>query len=196
MIKFDILKKAENKGDEDMKKNILKTLQKYIVFFYIYAFLGWVIDVSIVLVSDGILENRGFLYETICPMYGFAALVLVVISEKIRGKGGVIKRIAIATVWCSVLEYLTSLILEVFFGIRWWDYTNEPYNIQGRICLAASVFWGFLSILFMKDIHPFIEKRVRKVSSKLSEKTKNIIVYTALTGTMVDFVFSIVKYLK
>ncbi len=65
-----------------MQKNNIKSLQKYIVFFYIYAFLGWIIDVSIVFVSDGVLENRGFLYETICPMYGFAALVLVILSKK------------------------------------------------------------------------------------------------------------------
>lgn len=179
-----------------MQKNIAKSIQKYIVFFYIYAFLGWIIDVSIVLVSDGVLENRGFLYEPICPMYGFAALVLVVLSERIKGKGGIIKKLAIATLWCSVLEYLTSLILEVFFGIRWWDYSKEPYNIQGRICLAASIFWGFLSILFMKDIHPFIERKIRKISSKISEKTKNIIIYIILTGTLVDLILSVIKYLK
>ena len=159
-----------------MKKITLKSLQKYVVFFYIYAFLGWIVDVSICFVSDGVLENRGFLYETICPMYGWAALVLILLSKKIEGKGGIVKKFVIATIWCSVLEYLTSLILEVFFGIRWWDYSKEPYNIQGRICLAASLFWGILSILFMREIHPFIEKKLRKISSKMKEKTKTIIV--------------------
>lgn len=178
-----------------MQKDNIKSLQKYIVFFYIYAFLGWLIDVSIVFVSDGVLENRGFLYETICPMYGFAALVLVVLSKKINGKGGIIKKFVLSILWCSVLEYLTSLILEVFFGIRWWDYSNEPYNIQGRICLAASMFWGILSMLFMKDIHPFIEKQVRKISSKMTLKTRNIIVGLVLTGTAIDLVISVINYL-
>lgn len=178
-----------------MQKDNIKSLQKYIVFFYIYAFLGWLIDVSIVFVSDGILENRGFLYETICPMYGFAALVLVVLSKRVNGKGGVIKKFILAILWCSVLEYLTSLILEVFFGIRWWDYSNEPYNIHGRICLAASMFWGILSMLFMKDIHPFIEKQVRKISSKMTLKTRNIIVGVVLTGTAIDLVISVINYL-
>lgn len=178
-----------------MQKDNIKSLQKYIVFFYIYAFLGWLIDVSIVFVSDGVLENRGFLYETICPMYGFAALVLVVLSKKVNGKGGIIKKFVLSILWCSVLEYLTSLILEVFFGIRWWDYSNEPYNIQGRICLAASMFWGILSMLFMKDIHPFIEKQVRKISSKMSQKTRNIIICVILTATSIDLVISVVNYL-
>ena len=176
-------------------QKILKSIQKYILIFYIYAFLGWIIDVSIVFVSDGVLENRGFLFEPICPMYGFAALVLILLSRRINGKGGVIKSFAIATLWCSVLEYLTSLILEVFFKIRWWDYSKEPYNIQGRICLAASVFWGLLSILFIKDLHPFIEKKVRKIASKIPEKTKSIIIYTVLTVTLVDLIMSVISYL-
>lgn len=70
-----------------MNKEKIISLKKYIVFFYIYAFMGWIIDVSIVFVSDGHLTNRGFLYETICPMYGFAALVLIILSKKFKEKG-------------------------------------------------------------------------------------------------------------
>ena len=183
-VKFSMIKEGFNK------------LKIYIVFFYIYAFLGWLIDVSIVFVSDGVLENRGFLYEPICPMYGFAALVLVLLAQRLNGKGSLIKRIILATLWCSILEYLTSLILEVCFGIRWWDYSKQPYNIQGRVCLAASAFWGLLSVIFMKDIHPFIAKKMRKISSKLSNKAKNVIIFTVLTGTVVDLVISIINYLK
>ena len=91
-----------------MIKEGFNKLKIYIVFFYIYAFLGWLIDVSIVFVSDGVLENRGFLYEPICPMYGFAALVLVLLAQRLNGKGSVIKRLILATLWCSILEYLTS----------------------------------------------------------------------------------------
>lgn len=179
-----------------LRKETINVLKRYVVYFYVYAFLGWIIDVAICLVSDGVLENRGFLYETICPMYGFAALVLIILSKKFNGKGGVLKRILIATIWCSVLEYLTSLVLEVFFGIRWWDYSKEPYNFQGRICLSASIFWGLLSTLFMKDIHPFIEKQINKISSKIPTKIKNIIVVTVLLGTVVDLILSIIKYLN
>lgn len=73
-----------------MKKNklkilrILKKIKSYIVYFYIYAFFGWLIDVSICLVADGVLEKRGFLFGPICPMYGFAALVLIWFSKKIK----------------------------------------------------------------------------------------------------------------
>ena len=82
-----------------MIKEGFNKLKIYIVFFYIYAFLGWLIDVSIVFVSDGVLENRGFLYEPICPMYGFAALVLVLLAQRLNGKGSVIKRLILATLF-------------------------------------------------------------------------------------------------
>lgn len=179
-----------------MKKINMRTLQKYIVFFYVYAFLGWVVDVSICLVSDGVLQNRGFLYETICPMYGYAAIVLILLSKKFMGKGGLIKKIVLATIWCSVLEYLTAFILETLFHLKWWDYSNEPFNLQGRICLAASLFWGVLSVIFMKVLHPFVEKTLKKISKKIPIKVQSVIVYTAVGITAVDTIISIINYIK
>ena len=83
------------------KEEIMVSLKKYIVFFYIYAFLGWIIDVSIVFVSDGHLTNRGFLYETICPMYGFEALVLITLSKKFKGKGRIFKK----SINCNIMVF-------------------------------------------------------------------------------------------
>ena len=181
-----------------MKKINTRTIQKYVVFFYVYAFLGWIVDVSIRFVSDGNLVNSvktsGFLYEPICPMYGYAALVLILLSKskRISGRGGFIKKIILATIWCSVLEYLTALILWHIFHQQWWDYSNEPYNIQGRICLAASLLWGVLSVLFMKVLHPFVERQLKKISKKVSLKWQRILICIALAITVADTVLSII----
>lgn len=180
-----------------MKKINVRALQKYIVFFYVYAFLGWIVDVSICLVSDGVLTNRGFLYETICPMYGYAALVLILLSKskRINGKGGFIKKMILATLWCSILEYLTAAVLWHLFHLKWWDYSNEPFNLQGRICLAASLFWGVLSVLFMKVLHPFVERQLKRISKKINPKIQSFIIWTAVAGTTIDTVLSIaIKY--
>ncbi len=186
-----------------MKEEKIKKIEKYIVFFYVYAFLGWIVDVLVCFIGGtlvdghGILENRGFLYETICPMYGWAALVLILITSKMKkGKGTYIKSFIVATIWCTILEYLTALILETFFGLKWWDYSEVKFNIQGRICLAASIFWGLLSVIFMNVIHPFIVKILKKISSKLKEKTKHILVWTAFGITTIDTIISIIMYLK
>lgn len=181
-----------------MENSKKRKIEKYIVFFYIYAFLGWIVDVSICFVSDGTLTNRGFLYETICPMYGYAALVLIVLSKSktMKGTNGFIKKIILATLWCSVLEYLTATILWHLFHLKWWDYSNEPYNLQGRICLAASLFWGVLSVLFMKVLHPFVERQLRRVSKKINPTVKSLLIWFAVACTTVDTILSIViKYI-
>lgn len=181
-----------------MKKINIRAVQKYVVFFYVYAFLGWIVDVSIRFVSDGNLVNSiktsGFLYEPICPMYGYAAIVLIRLSKskRINGKGGFIKKMILATIWCSVLEYITAWILWHIFHQQWWDYSNEPYNIKGRICLAASLFWGVLSVLFMKVVHPFIDRQLRRISSKVSIKWQRILIWIAITITVTDTVLSII----
>ena len=118
------------------------------------------------------------------------------LSKKFKRKDSFIKKVFVATLWCSVLEFVTSLVLELCFGIRWWDYSNEPYNIQGRVCLAASILWGFLAIIFMKDIHPYIAKKVRKRYSKIKPKTRNVIIYSMLAFTTLDFILSIIKYVN
>lgn len=70
-----------------MQEKTKNNIKKYIAFFYVYAFLGWIVDVTIVFFSDGVLTNRGFLFEPICPMYGYAALVLIMIYDNIKQKG-------------------------------------------------------------------------------------------------------------
>lgn len=176
-----------------MKKINIDTLKNYVVFFYIYAFFGWIIDVSIVLFSDHHFENRGFLLETICPMYGFAALVLILLSKKLKGNGKFFKRVAIATIWCSVLEYVTAVILEVFLHKPCWDYSAQPLNFQGRVCLAASLLWGVISIVFMEYIHPFIEKVYSKTFVKIPKYLQNIIILFFLICTLTDTVYSVTK---
>lgn len=181
-----------------MKKINIRAIQKYVVFFYVYAFLGWIVDVSIRFVSDGNIINSvktcGFLYEPICPMYGYAALVLILLSKskRISGRGGFIKKTILATIWCSVLEYLTAFVLWHIFHQQWWDYSNEPYNIQGRICLAASLLWGVLSVLFMKVIHPFVERQLRRIANKVSTKWQRILIWVAVAITVADTILSII----
>ena len=169
-------------------------IQNFAIYFYIYAFLGWIIDVSICLISDGVLQNRGFLFEPICPMYGFAALVLLLTLSPASRKRNA-KDFFKAIIICTVIEYATSLILEVIFHIRWWDYSKEYFNLNGRICLAASVFWGMLSILFIREIHPFIKKTINKFFSHRRKGLKGKIIKTLIILTSIDFVLSVINYI-
>ena len=68
----------------------------------------------------------------------------------------------------GILEYLTSFIMEKLFNARWWDYSNEFFNINGRICLLYSIFWGILSLVLIKIINPIIDKFIDYIKKKVN----------------------------
>lgn len=100
------------------------------------------------------------------------------------------------TVIFTIFEYIVSFVFETIFGIRWWDYTNEFLNLHGRICLMFSLVWGIGTILFIKLFYQPLEKIIQKIREKISSKFINVILITAIIGTMTDFVLSVLKYIK
>lgn len=100
------------------------------------------------------------------------------------------------TVIFTIFEYMVSLVFELIFGIRWWDYTNEFLNIQGRVCLMFSLLWGIGTILFIKIFYVPLQKIINKIREKIQEKTICIVLMFCVLVTLVDFVLSIIKYIK
>ena len=119
-------------------------LYLHIAFFFIYSFLGWVIEEIFAAFKYGRFINRGFLNGPLCPVYGISMFVIVnVLSDyNLQPLWQVIGAIGIVT----VIEYVTGALLRKITGRRFWDYRNMPYNLNGYICLRYSVFWGILSV--------------------------------------------------
>ena len=90
---------------------------------------------------------------------------------------------------------MVSVVLESLFGLRWWDYTNEPFNFQGRISLAFSMAWGVIGVVFIEEIHPFVKKKVERYILLISNKRKKIILYSLLAIVSIDFILSVMKYI-
>lgn len=174
-------------------KRKLSNVQKTIVYFFIYAFLGWSLEVIYAMYVERTFVNRGFLYGPICPIYGFGALILIGSLRNV--KGNKILKFIIAVVAFSVFEYIVSYILEVLFNQRWWDYSNDILNLNGRISILYSLVWGILGIFFTEKLHPFVRKKVEKLSLSISKKTQKIIIYTLVGIFIVDEIFSIIAYL-
>lgn len=76
----------------------------------------------------------------------------------------------------SVIEYVVSVIGEVMFHIKWWDYSNMPFNINGRICVWFSIFWGLLAIYLMTHINPKIDKLIDKIPKNILKNTTIILI--------------------
>lgn len=139
------------------EKHILGIELYYIFYnFILYGFFGWVYESILVSVKNKRLVNRGFLNGPIIPLYGAGATIVYVCLHHVQHNyvlvffGGML----IAT----VLEYITSFLMEIFFHAKWWDYSKFKFNIKGRICLMASAFWGVLSIVMVSILQPLIEK--------------------------------------
>ena len=98
----------------------------YFLLFIIYAFLGWVMEVTAKLIQYKRFINRGFLVGPYCPIYGFGAVLITILLERYLYDPVILFVMAIVT--CATLEYLTSWIMEKLFKARWWDYSNRKFN--------------------------------------------------------------------
>ena len=128
----------------------------YNLFLYtiIYSFIGWCFGVLYAYKNQKKFINRGFLTGPICPIYGICSVVVILLLSNIHVN--IFLLFLIATILISAIEYFTSFLLEKIFKKRYWDYTEDPFNIKGRICLHFSLGWGILAILCVKIIHPLI----------------------------------------
>lgn len=129
--------------------------------FIIYAFLGWCTEVAYAALNTGRFVNRGFLNGPYCPIYGCGVVIVVALLTPIQES--LLLLFAGSLVLTSVLEYLTGLVLEKVFRNKWWDYSNEPFNIQGYVCLKFSIMWGLACTFVMKLVHPAIYKVITLV---------------------------------
>lgn len=125
------------------------------VIFIICSFLGWLIESLLSYFENKKIINRGFLIGPYCPIYGLGVIVLIVLLKKYYDD--LVVLFIMSVVICSILEYLTSFILEKIFSARWWDYSHIPFNINGRICLRYSILFGIGGLVIIK-IYPIFEK--------------------------------------
>ena len=122
--------------------------------FFVYAFLGWCMEVSFAALRTGRFVNRGFLNGPVCPIYGVGVVIVLWVLEPLMGNNLLL--VLGSVVLTSLLEWLTGFVLEKLFHQRWWDYSDEPFNIGGYICLRFSVAWGLACLFVLKIIHPTI----------------------------------------
>ncbi len=155
-------------------------LWEILAYFIIYSIAGYLIETTFALVRYGVLESRqSFLYGPFCSIYGIGAVIMVIFLQYfMRNRltlfvGGFIIG--------SITEYLVSLIGEWILHVKWWDYSNMPLNINGRICFYYSIFWGILAIFLMRAIHP----RIRNLMAYILKKFNGPIVKSAILAVTV-----------
>ncbi len=196
MQKNSISKEINNDeiSDNSEKKQISKKVKKGIFgysfwqileYFIVYSILGYVIETLYGLLTKGVIESRqSMLYGPFCCIYGLGAICLLCIPKSAKKNNWTL--FIAGFIIGSVVEYIVSWVGEVIFNIKWWDYSNFPLNINGRVCVYFSIFWGILTICLNKVINPTVDKVLGKVPIKiLHVLTVIIMVFMAF-----DFIIS------
>lgn len=168
---------------------------RYLLLFYlIYAFIGWLLETFYALGTLGHFVKRGFLYGPLCPIYGWGAVILISCLKKY--KSNPLKLFFYSAIIFSIFEYFVGFALEALFSARWWDYATHFMNLNGRITLSFSFVWGFIALIFIHWIHPLLEKLLEKLLKKFPTKVQVNFINIAMGIVVVDTLLSSARYLN
>ena len=191
------LNETKNKVKKKITINGI-SIWRILAYFIIYSIAGYVVETIYGMITKGLWESRqSFLYGPFCGIYGLGAVIMIVCLHKFPKKfnalfiGGFIVG--------SIVEYIVSLLGELLLGVKWWDYSGMPLNINGRICVYFSIFWGFLGIYLIASLNPKVDKIINWIKSKFKTykglKTFVITVFILLIIDCISTAFAIEYFL-
>lgn len=156
------------------------------LFFLVYSFIGYLVEVCFCSISTKkIILNRGFLIGPYLPIYGISVVVMYYSLQKYATDP--LALFVMACIVCSIVEYFTSLVLEKIFKIRWWDYSQMRFNLEGRICLSNSILFGLGSLVLFYIVNP----RVIALFNLLSDDNLIIVSTILIIIFTVDLIISV-----
>lgn len=134
---------------------------QWLLFFYIYCFIGWCFESAYVSLKKRRFVNRGFLKLPMLPIYGSGAIAILIVTIPVRDNLWLVWLFGMIS--ATLLELVTGAVMELLFKVKYWDYSHQKFNYKGYICLSSSIAWGFLSLLLTEVIHEPIESVVLSV---------------------------------
>lgn len=198
MEEKEIEEKIENKQTKNInqkKENKKKftilgfSIWRILAYFIIYSVLGYIIETLFSIITKGTLESRqSFLYGPFCSIYGIGAVIMILFLQYFNKNnnrlfwGGFLIG--------SVTEYTISFLGEKLINIIWWDYSNMPLNLNGRICVFFSLFWGFLAIYLISYANPKIDRLIEWFKKKISINKLKIITAVVTIFLFIDFILT------
>ena len=134
------------------------TTGQWVLLFFFYCFCGWVWESCYVSLCQRRWVNRGFLHGPLLPIYGSGAIIILFVTLPVEDSLFLIWLLGMLA--ATALEYATGAAMEALFKVRYWDYSHQPCNLHGYICLTSSLAWGAFSILLVRVLHPPFEDLV------------------------------------
>ena len=159
------------------------TFQSIYLLFWIYSILGWIMETTNVSLKEKRFINRGFFLGPYCPIYGTGGVLLLSLNTYESDPFVVF---ILSIMICSIVEYLTSYFLELIYRVRWWDYSNRLFNINGRICLFNSICFGLLGMFLVCFFNPYFLNIINNMNNNI----RLIIVIILFIITTIDIVIT------
>lgn len=161
------------------------SIWKLFFYFIVYSFFGYIIETIFAIITTGRFESRqSFLYGPFLGIYGIGGVILIIFIKYFNKNNLTI--FAAGFLIGSLTEYIISYVTDIFLHTQWWDYSDKILNINGRICLLYSVFWGLLTVFLVKVINPRIDKIYEKIINKFSKKSIKICLTLLITFLAID----------
>lgn len=136
-------------------------LMVHFIYFLIYSFVGYILEIIVCSYCEKKIVNRGFMYGPICPIYGVGALFIIFGLSSFYDNSVLL--FVLGIVITSGIEYYTSYLFEKIFDNKWWDYSDRKDSINGRICLGNSLFFGIASLLIVRVFQPLLVDLINKI---------------------------------
>ncbi|MBP8854973.1 MAG: putative ABC transporter permease [Oscillospiraceae bacterium] len=162
----------------------------FINAFFLYSFMGWVMECVVIRREKGEWENRGFAHLPFCIIYGFGAMLGYMVLKPFSGNW-VLLYVASALI-ATVFEYITARLMLRLFGAFWWNYENKPFNYKGILCLESTLGWGIIGILLFAGMH----KGVFYMAGLLPQNLANALAFVLVCAYAGDFAFSMRRALQ
>lgn len=173
--------------ENEQQKINLKQILWYLIIFSI---IGLIIETTFGYLTTGVLESRkGLIWGPFCPVYGVGATILIILLDKYKDNS--VKLFVAGSIIGNIIEYGLSYLLEAIYGTRFWDYSYISWNLNGRICIKYSIFWGILAVLLILFVKPFIDKIINKIPNS---KTLNLVIIALIIADCIATIWAIKTY--
>jgi len=170
---------------------MIDTLAKYFIIFYFYSIVGYFCEIiSIFRLRKEFVWNRGYLLGPYLPVFGFGGILITIFLTQYKEEP--LTLFILGMVYCGTLEYLTSLLLEKIFHLRWWDYSQRKFNINGRICLETSVMFGLGAIVLVYFSNTVLFNFINQFPS-IVVTTVAIVIFLIM---LIDFAISTMEIIR
>ena len=160
------------------------TAVQWAFFFFFYCFFGWCFESAYVSICKRKFVNRGFIRGPFLPLYGSGAVMMLLVSAPV--KDSLVLVFLAGCVGATALEYVTGVVMEALFKVRYWDYSNQRFQFQGQICLSSTLCWGALTVFLSRYLHPAVERLAFLIPPALMAGLVTVV----LVWFSVDFAFS------